>query len=104
MLPCKTERVFVSMSFGGSEFSSESSYDYHFTASHVTFVASSGDSGNGVEYPAASPYVVAVGGTTLQIVDSSGTYGGEAAWSGSGGGQSSYESEPSYQAGYTVPN
>jgi len=94
----------VSMSFGGGEFTSESSYDYHFSVSHVTFVASSGDSGNGVEYPAASPYVVAVGGTTLQILDSSGAYAGETAWGGSGGGQSAYESEPSYQAGYAIPN
>jgi subtilase family serine protease len=94
----------VSMSFGGSEFSSESSYDYHFAVSHVTFVASSGDSGNGVEYPAASPNVVAVGGTTLQLMDSNGSYGGETSWSGSGGGQSAYETEPVYQTGYLIPN
>jgi subtilase family serine protease len=94
----------VSMSFGGTDFSSEMSSDYHFAAAHVTFVASSGDSGNGVEYPAASPNVVAVGGTTLQILDSNGSYGGETAWSGSGGGQSAYETEPGYQSGYPIPN
>jgi subtilase family serine protease len=94
----------VSMSFGGNDFSSEVNYDYHFAASHVTFVASSGDSGNGVEYPAASPNVVAVGGTTLQILDSTGSYGGETAWSGSGGGKSAYEVEPYYQTGYPIPN
>jgi len=44
----------VSMSWGGSEFSSEGSYDTHFAVNGVTFTASSGDSGNGVEYPAAS--------------------------------------------------
>ncbi len=59
----------VSMSWGSSEFSSESSYDSHFTtpAGHpgVTFVASSGDSGGVVEWPAASPKVLSVGGTTL---------------------------------------
>jgi len=93
----------VSMSFGGSEFSSEASNDTHFAVNGVTFTASSGDSGNGVEYPAASPDVVAVGGTTLNI-GSDGSYISETAWSGSGGGQSAYEAEPSYQANYPIPN
>ena len=94
----------VSMSWGGGEFSSETSYDSaHFAVNGVTFTASSGDSGNGVEYPAASPDIVGVGGTTLNV-DSSGNYLGETAWSGSGGGQSAYENEPSYQANYPIPN
>lgn len=92
----------VSMSFGGSEFSSETNYDSHFNVPGVTFTASSGDGGNGVEYPAASPYVVSVGGTTMST-DSTGTYLGETAWSGSGGGQSTYESEPVYQTTYPIP-
>ena len=77
----------VSMSFGGSEFSSETSYDSHFAGNGVTFTASSGDSGDGVEYPAASPGVVGVGGTTL-TTGTGGSYMSETAWSGSGGGQS----------------
>ncbi len=94
----------VSMSWGGGEFLSETSYDSaHFAVNGVTFTASSGDSGAGVEYPAASPDVVAVGGTTLNT-DKSGNYLGETAWSGSGGGQSAYEAEPLYQANYPIPN
>jgi subtilase family serine protease len=93
----------VSMSFGGSEFSTETGSDTHFAVNGVTFTASSGDSGNGVEYPAASPDVVAVGGTTLNI-NSSGNYLSETAWNGSGGGQSAYENEPLYQANYPIPN
>jgi len=93
----------ISMSFGGSEFSSESSNDTHFAVNGVTFTASSGDSGSGVEYPAASTDVVAVGGTTLNI-DSAGNYISETAWSGSGGGQSAFEVEPSYQASFPIPN
>ena len=93
----------VSMSWGGSEFSLETSYDTLFAVNGVTFMASSGDSGNGVEYPAASPDVVGIGGTTLNV-DSSGNYLGETAWSGSGGGQSAYEHEPLYQAIYPIPN
>ncbi|MCU9954268.1 S53 family peptidase [Burkholderia sp. BKH01] len=92
----------VSMSFGGSEFGSETGFDSHFNVAGVTFVASSGDSGTGTEYPAASPYVVAVGGTTLSI-DTYGNYVGEAAWSGSGGGVSSVEAEPAGQAAWPVP-
>jgi len=93
----------VSMSFGGGEFSGETSYDSHFAGNGVTFTASSGDSGNGVEYPAASPGVVAVGGTTLTTA-TGGSYASETAWSGSGGGQSTVENEPLYQALYPIPN
>ncbi len=93
----------VSMSWGGGESSGETSNDPHFSVNGVTFTASSGDSGNGVEYPAASPFVVAVGGTTLSV-DSSGNYLGETAWSGSGGGISAVETEPLYQANYPIPN
>ncbi len=93
----------VSMSWGASEFSSESNYDSLFTtpAGHtsVTYVAASGDYGawSGVTYPSASPNVLAVGGTTLTL-SASGSYGSESGWSGSTGGFSSFESEPSYQA------
>ena len=90
----------VSMSFGTPEFSSEASYDSLFTtpAGHtgITYLASSGDSGAGVQWPASSSNVVAVGGTTLAL-DASGNRVGESAWAGSGGGASQYEPEPSYQ-------
>ena len=89
----------VSMSWVTGEFSGESSYDYHFNVPSVSFIASSGDSGTGISYPAASPYVVSVGGTTLNV-DGSGNVRSETAWSGSGGGVSSYESKPSYQTGF----
>jgi subtilase family serine protease len=88
----------ISMSWGTNEYSGETSDDSHFNVSHVTFVAASGDSGHQSIYPAASPFVVAVGGTTLTINSSTGAWQSEAAWSGSGGGTSVYEPEPSYQA------
>jgi subtilase family serine protease len=91
----------VSMSWGGSEFSSEASYDSHFNKSGVTFVASSGDNGAGVMWPAASPYVLAVGGTTLSL-DQQGNVASETAWSGSGGGVSAYEVRPGYQQGWST--
>jgi subtilase family serine protease len=92
----------VSMSWGNAEFQNEINYDNIFTtpAGHtgVTFVASSGDSGAPPIYPAVSPNVLAVGGTTL-TVDSQGNWVNETAWSSSGGGISAYEPQPSYQQG-----
>jgi subtilase family serine protease len=95
--------VAVSMSWGGNEFYGETSYNSYFTtpAGHtgVAFVASSGDSGAGAIWPAVSTNVLAVGGTSLNL--SSGNYGSESAWSGSGGGPSYFFSKPSYQTANT---
>jgi len=92
----------VSMSWGGSEFLTESLYDDHFSnPTGVTFTAASGDSGSGVLWPAASPYVVGVGGTTLRL-DSNNNVTSETAWSGSGGGISVAETEPVYQINFLV--
>jgi subtilase family serine protease len=92
----------VSMSFGGSEFSSESSsFDADMTHPGTFYTASAGDSGHGAEYPAASPNVISVGGTTLN--GCSGThcsFTSETTWSSSGGGVSADESLPSYQSSY----
>jgi len=93
----------VSMSWGGSEFSGQNQIDPTFNVPGVTFTASSGDWGTGVIYPSSSPYVIAVGGTTLNL-DSSGNWLSETAWTGSGGGVSAYETVPSYQSGLPIPN
>ena len=88
--------VAISNSYGGSETSSELSYDTQYYAHPgIAITASAGDSGYGVEYPAASPYVVAVGGTTL---NGSATAGwSQTVWSGTGSGCSSYETQPTWQ-------
>ena len=91
----------VSNSWGGSEFSSEASYESHFQHSGTVYVASSGDSGAGVEWPAASPNVLAIGGTTLTL-DSNNNYLSESGWSGSGGGISAYMAMPSYQSNWST--
>jgi hypothetical protein len=94
--------VAVSMSWSGNEFSGQTSLDSTFTtpAGHtgVTFVAASGDNGAPAGYPAVSPNVLAVGGTTLSL-GAGGTYVAESAWSGSGGGVSAFEPQPAYQNG-----
>jgi subtilase family serine protease len=93
----------VSMSWGGSEFSGERSYDSHFSqTSNVVYFASSGDSGGVTIYPSVSPYVAAAGGTSLVI--SGGGIVGETGWAGSGGGPSRYEAEPSYQFLVAMPS
>ncbi len=86
----------VSMSFGGSEFSTEMFEDGIFTAKNVVYFASTGDSKGIKEYPSESPNVVAVGGTTLKMSGSKVT--SETAWSSGGGGTSSYEALPTYQS------
>ncbi len=88
----------VSMSWGGSEFSTEASSDSHFTTPRVVYFAASGDTGGQTIYPGVSPNVVSAGGTTINR-DSSGNFVSETGWSGSGGGPSKYESRPSYQNG-----
>ncbi len=92
----------VSNSWGGNEFSSETSntYDAHFNKPGVPITVSSGDSGFGVEYPAASQYVTAVGGTTLDL-NADNTRASESVWNGSGSGCSSYENKPSWQTDTT---
>jgi Domain of unknown function (DUF4214) len=86
----------VSMSLGGDEYPGEVQDDATFDHPGVAMVASSGDDGYGVEYPAASRYVTAVGGTTL-VRSSAGRGWTETAWSGAGSGCSAYEPKPSWQ-------
>lgn len=88
----------VSMSWGSSEFSSETGYDSHFkTNAGIVYFAASGDTGGVTNWPGVSQNVVCAGGTTLKM-DSSGTFLGETGWSGSGGGASAYVPIPPYQS------
>jgi subtilase family serine protease len=99
--------VAVSMSWGGPEFFFENLYDSHFTtpSGHIggsslpggiTFVAASGDSGGNVLWPAVSPNVLSIGGTTLSLDDSN-NIANEVGWSQSGGGVSKMEAQPDFQ-------
>ena len=86
----------ISNSYGGSEYSSEVSDQSHYNHPGIAITVSSGDSGYGVQFPAASQYVTAVGGTTLN--KASNTRGwSETVWSGAGSGCSAYISKPSWQ-------
>jgi hypothetical protein len=96
---------YVSLSWGGPEGGSESSYDAnYFKPSGVVFTASTGDDAYqaGVIYPATSPSVVAVGGTSLTSSTNSRGWT-ESVWKnsstqGTGSGCSSDEAKPSWQS------
>ena len=90
----------VSMSFGSAEAGWSSTVDRYFTGTGMTYVAAAGDSGSQVLWPAVSPNVVAVGGTSLNWSGSGTRY--EAAWLKTGGGMSAYEALPAYQSGVTT--
>lgn len=100
--------VAISNSYGASEFSGEvndnSTYSYSSattSSNNIAMTASSGDGGYGVEYPAASPGLTAVGGTTLTASINSGKLTwSQTVWSGSGSGCSAYEQRPGWQNGW----
>jgi subtilase family serine protease len=89
----------ISNSYGGSEFSQEATSPYadYFNHPGHAITVSSGDSGYGVQFPAASPYVTAVGGTSLKRSSTAARGWTETAWSGAGSGCSAYVAKPAWQ-------
>lgn len=86
----------VSLSWGGSEFSTETSFDPSFNKTNVVFFASSGDF-PGTSWPCVSVNVVCAGGTTTRRSPTTGNFFQEAVWTEAGGGVSLYEPKPTYQ-------
>jgi hypothetical protein len=80
---------------GSAETSDDTAY---FNHPGVAITAPAGGSGYGVNYPAASPDVTAVGGTTLSKNTSVSRGWNETAWSGTGAGCSAYEPKPAWQS------
>ena len=91
----------VSMSWGTPEFYGDAKCDSNFNSSSTAFVAAAGDNGAEVDWPACSPYVLGVGGTSLKC-STNGAIASESGWSGSGGGVSATETLPPFQAGWNV--
>ncbi|MFC0551386.1 carboxypeptidase regulatory-like domain-containing protein [Planotetraspora thailandica] len=101
---------FVSNSYGTDrEYPDDATLDVHYNHPGVAIVASSGDYGYGVSYPAASPYVTAVGGTSLvrdssargwseTVWNSSWLSSGEERWGAAGSGCSVYGAKPGFQS------
>ena len=102
--------VAVSNSYGATEAKlgsgSELAMDAHFNHPGVAITAATGDCGylsylppcndSSAQYPSVSPYVVAVGGTSLQTAANARGWT-ESAWSGAGSGCSLYEPKPYWQ-------
>jgi subtilase family serine protease len=85
----------ISNSYGGGE-SGSSTFEPFYNYAGIAVTVSSGDGGFGVEFPASSPHVTAVGGTSL--VRSSNSRGwSESAWAGAGSGCSTVYAKPSWQ-------
>ena len=88
---------FISNSYGGGEYAGVQNDDSaNFNIPGVSIFASSGDGGYGVEYPASSAYVTAVGGTSLSKSTAARGFS-ETAWAGAGSGCSAYIGKPSWQ-------
>jgi hypothetical protein len=96
----------VSNSYGGGESSTQTGFDGAYHHPGVGIFASSGDGAFGVEYPAASPFVTAVGGTSLLPAPSTSRGWSESVWDlevfaavrqGPGSGCSQFEPKPVWQ-------
>lgn len=85
----------VSMSFAAGEGSWTAQVDATFTKTNMSYLAAAGDAGAGVNWPAVSAHVLAIGGTSLGFTGSGSRT--ETVWSGTGGGVSRYTATPSYQ-------
>ena len=86
----------ISDGYGAKEFLGEADFQSYYNHPGIAITVSSGDNGYGVEFPAASRRVTAVGGTSL--TRSSTTRGwSESVWSGAGSGCSAYIAKPAWQ-------
>jgi subtilase family serine protease len=85
----------ISNSYGGSE-SGSTNYEPSYNHPGIAVTASTGDSGYGVQFPASSPHVTAVGGTTLNKASNARGWS-ETVWSGAGSGCSTTYGKPGWQ-------
>jgi subtilase family serine protease len=86
----------ISMSWGANESSIQVNYDKFFSNKSILYVAATGDN-NFCCYPATSPHVLAVGGTSL-AVNGKNQRVKETTWTSAGCGLSSIYLKPSYQS------
>jgi hypothetical protein len=87
----------ISNSYGANEFLGETNYQSYYNHKGIAITVSSGDSGYRVEFPAASKFVTAVGGTSLTRNSATARGWSESVWSGAGSGCSAYIGKPSWQ-------
>jgi subtilase family serine protease len=87
----------VSNSYGANEQANEQSFDQYFNHPGIPILASTGDAGYGVQYPASSNDVVAVGGTSLTPNANTARGWTESAWTLTGAGCSTKEPALAWQ-------
>ena len=96
----------ISNSYSSNEYGGETADGAsYFDHPGIAVTAASGDEGYGAQFPAASQYVTAVGGTSLvQNTNGGARSGSETAWSSGGSGCSAYAQKPSWQGDKGCPN
>jgi hypothetical protein len=87
----------ISDSWDSEEFSGESTYDHYLDPSGIPVLFAAGDLGYHVQWPAASPDVISVGGTSLTTSGGGERGWSEKAWSDTGSGCSKDEEKPPWQ-------
>jgi subtilase family serine protease len=85
----------ISNSYGGTETGS-TTYEPSYNQPGKAVTVSTGDSGYGVQFPASSPHVIAVGGTHLVRAANARGWS-ETAWTSGGSGCSTVYAKPSFQ-------
>jgi hypothetical protein len=85
----------ISNSYGGGE-AGTTTYEASYNQPGKAVTVSTGDSGYGVQFPASSPHVIAVGGTHLVRAANARGWS-ETAWSSGGSGCSTVYAKPSFQ-------
>jgi subtilase family serine protease len=86
----------ISNSWGSGETGTQG-FESAFNHPGVAITVSTGDSGYGVQFPASSPHVTAVGGTSLFTASNARGFS-ETAWVDGGSGCSKVYSKPSWQS------
>ena len=86
----------ISNSYGADERRSFATYEPRYNIPGVAVTVSAGDSGYGAQFPASSPHVVAVGGTSLTRASNPRGWS-ETVWNGTGSGCSTVFAKPSWQ-------
>jgi ricin-type beta-trefoil lectin protein/putative Ig domain-containing protein len=92
---------FESLGFGMPESAGDTYQGLQFEPfgeTGVAVTAAAGDGGYGVQYPASSQFVTAVGGTTLTRDMNNPRTWSESVWAGTGAGCSATQFKPSWQA------
>lgn len=90
-----TGALVISNSYGGSE-SGTTTYESAYNQPGKAVTVSTGDSGYGVQFPASSPHVIAVGGTHLVKATNARGWA-ETAWSSGSSGCSTVYAKPAFQ-------